>query len=332
MKMDISVIIPVYNVEPYVAECIKSVMAQKNVEDVNVECLIVDDCGTDNSMEVVRETLRDYTGAIKFRIITRDTNGGLSAARNSGIREAKGEYLYFLDSDDLITPDCLLTFWKQVLLHPGVDLVYGDLLLLGESRTTKQPLLLKDLDLSDYSAKLEKVRQAYFKLPIAACNKLINRGWLQSRGLYFTEKIIHEDVEWTIRAYTRVRSYALNSVSDPTYLYRQRPCSIMSSTSRYQKDQYMSNLFCSVYEKLPYWDSNLSRYLMDFLFAFRLRFSTTKLPEYKVWYKKILNKLYNSANCHIIHRILISYINLGRPWSRVFIYRFFCSFIKSPIH
>lgn len=328
--MDISVIIPVYNVEPYVAECIESVMAQKNIEELKVECLIVDDRGTDNSMEVVRETLRNYSGTIDFRIITRESNGGLSAARNSGIREAKGEYLYFLDSDDYITPECLSTFWKQVRLHPGVDIVYGNLVFLGENPFITNQSFLKDIGIEDYSTSLKEIRKNYFKLPISACNRLINRKWLQTSDLYFTEGILHEDVEWSIRVYPKIRSYALNLVG-PTYRYRQRPNSIMSSTDRFRKDEYMSNIFCSVYEQLPYWDSNLTRYLLDFLFAFRLRYFTTRLPEYKKWYSQILSRIYNSDNCHIIHRSLIAYVNLGRPWCRVVVYRFLCSLIKSPI-
>lgn len=329
--MDISVIIPVYNVEQYVAECIKSVMAQKNIEDVKVECLIVDDRGTDNSMEVVRETLRNYTGAINFRIITREANGGLSAARNSGIREAKGEYLYFLDSDDLITPDCLSTFWKQVCLHPGVDSIYGLYLTFEEDGKTEQPMFLNSLGIDGYCNTLEETRHAYFKLPVMACNRLISREWLQANDLYFTEGIRHEDNDWNIRAYYHIRSLAFDPHGAPIYLYRQRPNSIMSSSGRKQRYIYLSNIICSAYEQLPHWDANLTLYLIHFIFPFRRLFGSPKTPDYKQYFKTFKERLYKSDKCSAIHRLIFAYIGLGRPWVKWRVYNFLCSLIKTPV-
>lgn len=330
MTMDISVIIPVYNVEPYVAECIKSVMAQKNVEDVNVECLIVDDCGTDNSMEVVRETLRDYSGSIDFRIITREANGGLSAARNSGIREAKGEYLYFLDSDDLITPDCLSTFWKQVQLHPGAEMIYGQYINFYEDGKTEQTKFLKDLGIADYSETVQKFRKVYFKITTSVWNRLISRRWLSNNDLFFTEGLLYEDLDWDIKTYYHIRNYALNSQAEPTYYYRQRSNSIMSSYDKIQRFKYLSNLLYSAYENLPYWDINLTGYLVWFLYDFRNLLSSTEKPEYNKYYYPILNKLFKSDKSRMPHRILFAYLYLGQPWLRFSLCKWLCSLIKTP--
>ena len=95
----VSIIIPVYNVEAYIEDCIASVMAQDYEQ---LEVLIVDDCTPDESISIVEKMISGYEGSHIYRIIRHAKNGGLSAARNSGLHEASGELIYFLDSDDYI--------------------------------------------------------------------------------------------------------------------------------------------------------------------------------------------------------------------------------------
>ena len=82
-KMKVSIVVPVYNVAPYIAECIQSVMHQS--WQGALECIFVDDCGTDDSMAVVEKELQEYQGAIDFRILHHERNRGLSAARNRSL-------------------------------------------------------------------------------------------------------------------------------------------------------------------------------------------------------------------------------------------------------
>lgn len=101
-NIKISIIIPVYNVESYIAKCISSIMTQ-DLQD-GIECIIVDDCSTDNSILIAEKLIDDYNGNIKFRIIKHPKNEGSSCARNTGIIAASGEYIGFVDSDDYIEP------------------------------------------------------------------------------------------------------------------------------------------------------------------------------------------------------------------------------------
>ena len=119
--MRISIIIPVYNVELYVEECLQSVANQTMTE--GIECIIVDDRGQDNSMDIVRHFVDDYQGAISFHILKHEKNGGLSAARNTGIEAATGEYVYFLDSDDYLVPSAIETLISIADRNGGVDLL-----------------------------------------------------------------------------------------------------------------------------------------------------------------------------------------------------------------
>lgn len=105
--MRISIIIPVYNVELYVEECLQSVANQTMTE--GIECIIVDDRGQDNSAAIAKQYIDSYKGDIRFTFIQREKNGGLSAARNTGIEAATGEYVYFLDSDDYLVPSAIET-------------------------------------------------------------------------------------------------------------------------------------------------------------------------------------------------------------------------------
>lgn len=105
--MILSIIIPVYNVEPYLEECLDSVFAQ-NLADCEV--IAVNDGSTDNSRQILSEYLNRYP----ILIIIDQDNKGLSFARNTGVAYAKGEYLYFLDSDDYMMPNAVDTMVKAI--------------------------------------------------------------------------------------------------------------------------------------------------------------------------------------------------------------------------
>ena len=85
--ISISIIIPIYNVESFVAECLQSVAIQNYQGPI--ECILVDDCGTDKSIEIANSFIKNYKGDISFQLIHHDKNCGLSAARNTGINAAK---------------------------------------------------------------------------------------------------------------------------------------------------------------------------------------------------------------------------------------------------
>ena len=107
----ISIIVPIYNVEPYIERCLRSVMIQTYS---NIECILVDDCTLDNSMKICDCLLGNYIGPIEFKVLHHDHNRGLSAARNTGTDAATGEYIFYLDSDDEITPDSISLMVAEV--------------------------------------------------------------------------------------------------------------------------------------------------------------------------------------------------------------------------
>lgn len=215
----VSIIIPVYNVEPYISACLQSVMAQTYTGEL--ECIIVDDRGKDNSMAVAEREVNAYNGKVDFKIIHREQNGGLSAARNTGIRHATGDYLYFLDSDDEITPDCIaLLAEKAASLQP--DFVIGGYRVTGTDK--KMP----SLHLPDGAfLKGEEIIKTYShgKWYMMAWGKLVNRKFLVDHSLYFKEGLLHEDELWSFQLACLARSMAV--VNRQTYVYKVREGSIM---------------------------------------------------------------------------------------------------------
>lgn len=187
----ISIIVPVYNIEEYICDCLESVKAQSYS---NFECLIIDDCGHDNSIQLARELLKSWEHDNRFKIIQREENGGLSAARNTGIDYSSGDYIYFLDGDDKIMPQALEALLSMAYKHPGVQMVQGNVVYENK----KEVWQFKQSDFPEYSNNREWIRTQMleWKIAISSWNKLYRSDYLKTNNLRFCEGIIHEDVKW----------------------------------------------------------------------------------------------------------------------------------------
>ena len=222
----VSIIIPVYNVEPYIKECLQSVANQTFLSQI--ECIIVDDKGTDASIAIAEKFVNSYKGSVSFRITYRETNGGLSAARNSGIREAKGEYIYFLDSDDYIIPTCIETLLTMADKHAGVDLLPA--LYIRESNDMQQFGINSFPELSCNHNEIKRALLDYDRIPVTAANRLIRRTLITDNELWFKEGIIHEDNYWTFFLAKHVKRMAF--CAERLYYYRETQGSITKAVNK----------------------------------------------------------------------------------------------------
>lgn len=216
----LSVIIPVYKVEDYIAECLYSVINQSYKEEF--ECIIVDDYTPDDSMKIVHQVLSSYCGNIQFKIVHHQENKGLSAARNTGVRESTGDYLYFLDSDDLLpeqTIESLLNTCQDEL----PDVVMGDFELIGESDNV--PRL--NTKISNYNNQVD-IFNAFISRHLyeMAWNKLVRKDFFLRHELWFREGILHEDSLWSFFLFYYCQN--LKVCFSNTYRYRIRQNSIMT--------------------------------------------------------------------------------------------------------
>lgn len=216
----VSIIIPVYKVEQYVAACINSVISQDY--SGKIECYIVDDCGGDRSIDIVKETIANYSGPISFTILEHEHNAGLSAARNTGIRNASGDYLFFLDGDDVIPSDAITRLCAP-LLEQSIDVVVGEYAFSGK-RLDVNVKIPRGIVLRG-----DDVLQSYERAewPMTACNKLYKASFLRSNDLSFRRGIIHEDELWSFKVACLANS--LIAVDAKTYIYNIREGSITTA-------------------------------------------------------------------------------------------------------
>ena len=229
--MKVSIIIPIYNVAPYIERCIKSVMNQTYSGDI--ECILVNDATPDDSIDIVKRLIADYDGPIQFKILNHEQNRGVSATRNTGINAAIGDYLYFLDSDDEITPDCIEKLSRPILNDASIEMVEGCYVVNYKDCNNGKsdcPMPKPQRELSSKKA----VRDFYFSKQarnIFAINKLTKRDFVLKNQLFFKEGVsLGEDYIWHF-LYFKYLSH-LYIISDITYRYYKRPCSATTATNK----------------------------------------------------------------------------------------------------
>ena len=135
-KYKISIIMAVYNVEQFVAESIESVIAQ-DIGFENIQLILVDDGSRDNSLEICRGYAQKYPQNI---LLIHKENGGVSSARNEGLKHVQGEYVNFLDSDDLLTPDSCRLVYDFLSRHSGETDMAVIPLFFFDGQTGQHPL------------------------------------------------------------------------------------------------------------------------------------------------------------------------------------------------
>lgn len=214
----VSVVVPVYQVEAYIADCVRSILGQTYAA---IEVILVDDCGSDGSVEIAGKLLEE--GSVRWKLLRHEHNRGLSAARNTGVAQAEGDYLLFVDSDDYLAPDCL-SLLVQEAERTGAEMVFGNYLEESEGRcvpgfaTRPGDAVLPETPVSAYIAGL---------VAPMAWNRLLRTCWYRQTGIRFIEGILYEDEPWTAELMFRCRQIAC--VNAITYYYRQRPGSIVGA-------------------------------------------------------------------------------------------------------
>ncbi len=228
--MKVSVVIPIYNVSKYIERCLLSVLNQTWQD---LEIILVNDCTPDNSMEIVERVIASYSCAQYIKILVHEKNRGLSAARNTGIMEATGEYLYFLDSDDYIPERSIELLAKEAERNLS-DFVIGNYEIAGNKRWAP-PL---SLDTGYYSGNAVILSHyIHDKWYVMAWNKLVNRVFLQQNNLYFQEGVVHEDDLWSFKLACTANSMSV--VDAVSYFYFIQSDSIMRAPT-------IRNLECRV--------------------------------------------------------------------------------------
>jgi len=218
-----SIIVPVYNVEQYLRCCLDSVLSQTFI---NIECILVDDGSPDDCPAICDEYARKDS---RFKVIHKE-NGGLSDARNVGIRAAIGDYIVLLDSDDLFVDNMALENLCRAIEETKADVIFSSCLTVSTSETvTSSDDFKKEIICEDtIPFFLEIISNR--KILLAGCRFIIQRNFLFNNDLFFKVGILYEDQHWIPRLICAASKIGINH--SPFYMYRrERPGSIMAIMS-----------------------------------------------------------------------------------------------------
>lgn len=209
--MKVSIVIPVYNVAAFIDRCMHSALNQTYPD---IEFIVVNDCTPDHSMQLIEELLERHPRKEAVKIISHPVNKGLGAARNTGVKQASGDYIFFLDSDDELSPDCL-TILTALAKGRTIDIVIGEIEVIGNKRKAYPPLLLKDGIYHGNSFILQSfLKKEWYEM---AWNKLIRRSLFTKKEIWFTEDLLHEDSLWSFQLALHLQSLAV--IHAHTYYY-----------------------------------------------------------------------------------------------------------------
>lgn len=214
-KYNISVIVPIYNVEKYLKECLDSLLNQ-TLKDI--EIILVNDGTKDASDVIAKEYVNKYPHIFSY---LEKSNGGLSDARNYAIPYAKGEYIAFVDSDDYIAPTMYEKMFK-VAKKNDLDIVECEFKFVYEDKkNTKAVTFPQYIDMKEY------LILAYPN----AWNKIYKSKWLKSLNIIFPKGLWHEDIEFFFKIIPFANCIPY-TIHESLYFYRQRNESIMNKPDR----------------------------------------------------------------------------------------------------
>ena len=210
----VSVIVPVYNVEKYLEKCLLS-LANQTLKDIEV--IIVNDGSPDNSQDIIDKYVKKYNNFYGYK----KPNGGLSSARNYGIKYAKGEYIAFLDSDDYVTSDMYEKMYEKAISN-NFDMVVCDVTYVYDNKDSW-------IASSNIKNDTTDIKKTMINIYPAAWNKIFKKD-LFKHDVYFKEGVWFEDVEFIYRLLPYVKNIGV--VHEPFNQYVQREGSITNTVNK----------------------------------------------------------------------------------------------------
>lgn len=232
MHYDVTIGIPVYQVENYIKRTMESVLSQTYP---NIEFLVVDDGSTDRSLEIIKSLQSDHPRGSDINIIVHDENKGVSEARNHIIDEARGDYLYFVDSDDVIAENTISLLMEQVKLHHA-EVAFGSyerIEISGERTLFQYPKSV----FGESDAFANYVYSKYAGFQASACNYLMDLKLIRDHQLSFYKADFWEDMVFTLNLATIVQRVVLLPDVTYTYLCRENSLSNSWNQEKIEKDK-----------------------------------------------------------------------------------------------
>ncbi|ASU56671.1 bifunctional glycosyltransferase/CDP-glycerol:glycerophosphate glycerophosphotransferase [Nocardiopsis dassonvillei] len=230
----LSVVVPIYNVERYLDECLRSLQVQ-TWDDLEV--VMVDDGSPDGSAAIAARYAEQDP---RFRLIQQE-NGGLGAARNTGIEHARGDFLTFVDSDDVI-PSYAFGYHLESLRRSGSDFSSGNVHRLNELGTRQSPMHRRIFRTAKTGTHI--TREDTLLVDRLATNKVWRRSFWDRHGMTFPVGVLHEDIPVAIPLHFLAES--VDVLSAPVYLWRERPSDDKSITQDRLRPQALEDRVSAV--------------------------------------------------------------------------------------
>ncbi len=241
----ISIIIPVYNVEKYIAECLDSIICQ---DCKDCEIILVDDGSTDNSLSICEYYCRKY----KNIIFIHKENGGVSSARNVGINMAKGKFISFVDADDWVESNYIQTLKSYIKNEDAADIIFFSMFLISQNGE-KNKITLEPTNCKERTA----VEDAIFSLRYAGerdtfgwtWDKIFKKDIIQNKHIRFQEEVhFREDELFTLEFCRYITT--LQITAEPLYNYRIRKDGLTNANMK--ADDYLPSCI-SLEKSLAYY-------------------------------------------------------------------------------
>ena len=274
----LSVIVPVFNVERYIGACLDSLL-RSGVEDF--EAIVVDD-GSPDASAAIAERYAVNDG--RFRVV-RQANGGLGSARNTGVALARGDFLAFLDSDDMVAPNGYGRL-LAALERSGSDFATGNIHRF-DSGGAWPAAFVSRVFLAPHR-RTHVTRMRWLLSDRMAQNKLWRRSFWATHGLRFAEGVYHEDIPVVIPAHYLARS--VDVVKEPVYLYRERDDGVLSITQRRGELRTLQDRLAAVEQAAAFLagrSSQVKRWYDESVVEDDLRYHIDALPEADLQYREL---------------------------------------------
>ena len=233
MNLRLSFIVPFYNVEPYIEECIRSLYAQDIPWD-EYEVICVDDCSPDGSRAIVERLQREYP---TLQLLTTPENLRQGGARNMALDVARGRYVFFVDSDDYIKPNCLAALLKQAE-NENLDILDFDFEsdAIGESNGMYKNPVSYSMGVCTGDDYVFDSRIHWANKCSSVCAMLIRRDFIETHNLRFVEKKQFEDTDFSMKMFSSAKR--VMHIGDRLYLYRHHTSSATHSTPDFNNIYY----------------------------------------------------------------------------------------------
>lgn len=300
--MKLSFIIPLYNAEEYIGKCLDSIL-ESDIDRMEYEIIVIDDGSKDNGLAVAREYEQKYDN---IKVLTQE-NQGQSVARNYGIREAQGEYIWCIDSDDY-TNTKFAGFLNLLQTNPSLDIIAVQLTKVRENGENvglecEQPAVKHNFIMKGRDAVINGYN------PSSVCALIVRKALMEKYDLHFYEGITHQDVELSYRLMAHAGDVIFTDYAP--YIYVLHPNSTSQSINPQKKIKYLSDeiiimqSFTKLAEKFRTNDPEISSAILNRVknihFGMMLNLHNVKKEYAPLGINAVVVKKLKEANLYPIH-------------------------------